>query len=67
MRGEQRSVERCGIVPAVLLFMWIAVLLVAGVVLLILAGLNVPSSKVSLGWLGLACIALVFLIERWPG
>jgi hypothetical protein len=32
------------------------ILLVAALVLLILAGFNVASSKVSLGWLGVACV-----------
>lgn len=38
-------------------------LYVAAVVLLILAAINVPSSRVALGWAGLACwlIAAVFV------
>lgn len=46
--------------------MLILFLLVLGVVLLILAGLNVPSSRVSLGWLGLASLAIVYLLRTWP-
>jgi hypothetical protein len=40
---------------------------VAAFVLFVLAALNVPSSRVSLGWCGAACAMLAFLIEHWPG
>lgn len=47
--------------------MLITILLVAAFVLFLLAALNVPSSRVSLGWAGAACAMLAFLIEHWPG
>ncbi len=37
------------------------ILLVAAFVLFVLAALNVPSAKVSLGWAGLACVAAYWL------
>lgn len=46
--------------------MLIPILLVAAFVLLCLAALNVPSSKISLGWSGLACAMLAWLITNWP-
>lgn len=36
---------------------WQSILLVFAFVLFVLAALNVPSSKVSLGWAGMACLA----------
>jgi len=37
-------------------------LMIAALVLLILAAFNVPSSRVNLGWLGLACWCLAVLL-----
>jgi hypothetical protein len=37
------------------------ILLVAAFVLFVLAALNVPSAKISLGWAGLACVAAYWL------
>lgn len=42
------------------------ILIVAALVLFILASLNVPSSRVSLGWAGLACWALAALLGGHP-
>ncbi len=40
------------------------ILLVAAFVLFVLAALNVPSSRVSLGWAGLACLTAYWLFAR---
>ena len=40
------------------------ILLIVGLVLLVLAGLSVSSGRLQLGWLGLACIFLIQLLER---
>lgn len=42
--------------------MWTLILLVAALILFILAAVNVPSSKVNLGWAGLACLTAYWLI-----
>jgi hypothetical protein len=45
------------------------ILLVSAFVLFVLAALNVPSTRVSLGWAGLACIAAYYLFVAhavWP-
>ncbi len=39
-------------------------LLIAALVLLLLQSFNVPSGKVSLGWLGMACWVLSLLLGR---
>lgn len=39
-------------------------LLVASMILFVLAALNVPSSKVSLGWAGMACLAAYYIFLR---
>jgi hypothetical protein len=44
----------------------ILILLVAAFVLLLLAALNVPSSRVGLGWMGLACAVLSELLKAVP-
>jgi hypothetical protein len=46
--------------------MLIAILLVAAFVLFVLAALNVPSSRLNLGWAGAACAALAWLVMNWP-
>lgn len=38
------------------------ILLVAAFILFVLAAINVPSSRVSLGWAGLACLTLALLL-----
>jgi hypothetical protein len=43
---------------------WQLVLLVFAFVLFVLAALNVPSSRVNLGWAGMACIAAYWLFAR---
>lgn len=40
------------------------ILLVAAFILFLLAALNVPSARVSLGWAGMACIAAYWLFAR---
>jgi len=46
--------------------LFVAILMVAGFVLLLFAALNVAfSPRVNLGWLGLAFFALVVLITRF--
>lgn len=43
------------------------ILLVAAFVLLFLAGIGVPDSpRFRLGWMGLACVVLVYLVTHWP-
>lgn len=42
--------------------MWPLILLVAALVLFILAAVNVPASRVSLGWAGMACLTAYWLI-----
>jgi hypothetical protein len=37
------------------------ILLVAAFVLFVLAALNVPATRVSLGWAGMACVAAYWL------
>jgi hypothetical protein len=44
----------------------ILILLVAAFVLLVLAALNVPSSRIGLGWAGLACAVLSELLKAVP-
>lgn len=44
--------------------MWPMILLVAALILFILAAVNVPSSRVNLGWAGLACVALYWLLGK---
>lgn len=47
--------------------MLITILLVAAFILCLLAALNVPSSpRVNLGWAGVACALLAFLLMHWP-
>jgi hypothetical protein len=41
------------------------VLLIAALVLAILAGLNVPAPRVSLGWIALACYFASLLAARF--
>jgi len=43
---------------------WQLVLLVFAFVLFVLAALNVPSSRVNLGWAGMACVAAYWLFAR---
>ncbi len=43
---------------------WQMVLLVFAFVLFVLAALNVPSTRVSLGWAGLACVAAYWIFVR---
>lgn len=40
---------------------WQLVLLVLALVLFILAAMNVPSTRVNLGWAGMACVAVYWL------
>lgn len=40
------------------------ILLIAAFVLFVLAAINVPSSKISLGWAGMACLAAYWLFAR---
>ena len=43
------------------------ILLIGGFVCVVLAAFNVPSTKVSLGWLGVVCLMLAYLLTRpWP-
>ncbi len=42
------------------------ILIVLALVLFILAALNVPSTRISLGWAGLASLTLAWLIVNWP-
>lgn len=42
--------------------MWPLILIVAALILFILAAVNVPSSRVNLGWAGMACLATYWLI-----
>jgi len=42
------------------------ILLVAAFVLFVLAALNVPSPRVSLGWAGLACVAAYWIFVGHP-
>lgn len=37
------------------------ILLIAAEILFVLAALNVPSTRVSLGWAGMACLAAIWL------
>jgi len=47
--------------------MLIAILIVAAFVLCLLAALNVPSSpRLNLGWAGVSCALLAYLIANWP-
>lgn len=46
--------------------MLILILYVAAFVLFVLAALNVPSPRFSLGWSGMACAMLAWLIGNWP-
>jgi hypothetical protein len=39
------------------------ILFIIGLVLFMLAALNIPSSRVSLGWLGAFCFGLGLLIQ----
>lgn len=43
---------------------WQLVLLVFAFVLFVLAALNVPSSRISLGWAGMACVAAYWLFAH---
>jgi hypothetical protein len=43
---------------------WQLVLLVFAFVLFVLAALNVPSTRISLGWAGMACIAAYWLFAH---
>ncbi len=43
---------------------WQQVLLVAAFILFILAALSVPSSRVNLGWAGMACLAAYWIFAR---
>lgn len=43
---------------------WQLVLLVFAFVLFVLAALNIPSSRVNLGWAGMACLAAYWLFAR---
>lgn len=43
---------------------WQLVLLVFAFVLFVLAALNVPSTRVSLGWAGMACVAAYWLFAH---
>lgn len=38
------------------------ILLIAGLILLVLAGLSVSGGRLQLGWLGLACVVLAALL-----
>lgn len=40
------------------------ILLIAAFILFILAALNVPSSKIALGWAGMACLAAYWIFAR---
>jgi len=40
------------------------ILLVAALILFILAALGVPSSRVNLGWAGMACLTAYWLMGR---
>lgn len=42
---------------------WQLVLLVAAFVLFVLAALNVPSTRVNLGWAGMACVAAYWVFS----
>lgn len=42
-------------------------LLVAALVCFLLASFGVPTSRVSVGWLGAALVTIALLVERWPG
>lgn len=42
------------------------ILLIASFILFVLSALNVPSSKVSLGWAGMACLAAYFIFFHGP-
>lgn len=39
-------------------------LLVAGVVLFVLAALSVPVPRIHLGWAGMACVTLAYLLNH---
>lgn len=43
--------------------MWPIILLIAAFILFILAAIP-TSSKIALGWAGMACIALYWLVQR---
>jgi NhaP-type Na+/H+ or K+/H+ antiporter len=43
---------------------WQLILLVFAFVLFILAALNIPSSRVNLGWAGMACLTAYWLLAR---
>lgn len=66
MAGDSLRAEVDGSVRAVADGMLIAILLVAAFVLFVLAALNVPSTRVNLGWAGAACLTLAWLIVNWP-
>jgi hypothetical protein len=44
---------------------WQLILLVFAFVLFVLAALNVPSSRVNLGWAGMACVAAYWLFANY--
>jgi len=46
--------------------MLVLILFVAAFILFVLAALNVPSTRFSLGWAGAACAMLGLLIQHWP-
>ena len=46
--------------------MLVLLLYAAAFILFVLAALNVPSSKLNLGWAGAACAMLAFLFQHWP-
>jgi hypothetical protein len=43
---------------------WQQVLLIAAFILFILAAINVPSTRVNLGWAGMACLAAYWIFAR---
>jgi hypothetical protein len=47
--------------------MWSLILIVGALVLFILAALNVPSSRVNLGWAGMACLTAYWLVGHGSG
>jgi uncharacterized membrane protein YdcZ (DUF606 family) len=42
-------------------------LLIAALVCALLATFGVPTSRVQVGWLGIALVVLALIVERWPG
>ena len=45
----------------------VLLLLVLALVLFLLAAAGIPTARWSLGWVGLAVLTIVFILQNWPG